>query len=201
MSRFRKAGVSAVIVLAVAFGASAAFLGGTAETPARAAGNSIVGRPAPLSGKLIVDAEVPPVGTARVEYTGSAAECDFLHQKYPGGVPQAGCVNTATFSTTGATRTVRLCSAYSCDAWHAGVDFELRQDGPVLSASGGICHYGGFAYDALKDWVSYTGNGTGTVSVAADFYVIIAGIPITVEWHVRITNRAGGSWHVSVQHT
>ncbi|MEU5264164.1 hypothetical protein [Amycolatopsis sp. NPDC021455] len=197
----RRAGALTAAGAVVALAVAAVFLGGTASPPAQAAADSIVGRPSPLSGKLIVDADAPATGTAHVDYTGSTAECDFLHRKYPAGVPETGCVNTATFTTTGTSRTVRLCSAYSCDAWHAAVTFDLRRDGPVLTAGGGVCQYGGFAYDALRDWVSYTGNGTATVAVAADFYVIISGIPITVEWHVRITNHADGTWHVDVHHT
>ncbi|WP_326411184.1 hypothetical protein [Amycolatopsis sp. H20-H5] len=185
----------------VALGAATVLLSESGELPAQAVGNTIVGEPAPLTGKLIVDADAPVTGAVAVRYTGSSAECEFLHEKYPDGVPKVGCVNVATFTSNKTSRNVQLCSEYSCDAWHASVDFALRYGNSTISAADGVCHYGGLAYDALKDWVSYTGNGTGSVSVAADFYVVISGIPITVEWHLRITNKADGSWHVTVNHT
>jgi hypothetical protein len=191
----------AVATAVVALGVSTAFLGGTGKAPAAPVGDSIVGQTSPLAGKLIVNADAPATGTTSVRYTGSTAECDFLHKKYPDGVPETDCLNVATFTSTGTARTVQLCSAYSCDAWHAAVDFGLRYDGATVSATGGTCRYGGLAYDALKDWSSHTGDGTGTVAVAADFYVIINGIPITVEWHVRTVNNADGSWHIDVYHT
>lgn len=191
----------AVAAAVVALGVSTAFLGGTGKAPAAPVGDSIVGATSPLSGKLIVNADAPAEGTTSVRYTGSTAECAFLHKKYPEGVPETDCVNIATFTSTKTARTVQLCSAYSCDAWHASVDFGLSYDGAAVSATGGTCHYGGFAYDALKDWSSHTGDGTGKVTMAADFYVIINGIPITVEWHVRTVNQADGRWHIDVYHT
>jgi hypothetical protein len=198
--------VLAVTVAFATIGLVFAVVGGAgAETPTGAPRPAGTDRPSRVTGRLIVDTAGRIGGATAVTYQGSTAECGFLHDKYPAHVPAENCSNIATLTSvdTGgtATRTVAMCSSFSCDAWHADLTFTVAYGPGGVRPGVATCHYGGLAYVALKDWTSSTGAGTAESTVAADFFVIIDGIPVTVEWHVRARNAADGSWSVVVYHT
>jgi hypothetical protein len=182
--------------------------------PTNASGSSAAGKL-----KLVASVSMPANGTKTVYVPAPAAECAYLHAKYPTKVPAHGCRNVVTFGSqtttklsTSATkwsyanRWVRLCSVYSCKAWNVKDSFRVKYHFVKPSAvwdQNRTCSHGAIGYTVKTLWCKFTGNGTKILTEGGNFEVtfVTHGVPVHTQWFVRADNYVDGSWHARSYHS